>query len=174
MSKIQSNIKTNLFLYFRMVCPLPKLTKDYHRVEIFHLIDPNPENLDVSAYTKYVLSGIDVRAGEKLDFSLGEQIIIDYGNSSVGHILKTDPVLIAKVYKVIRSCYADRIAGIHFVNMPTFARTLISFTKAIVSEKLKQRVFLHENNESLHQFISKDCLPVEYGGEYESIYEINS
>lgn len=84
-----------------MVCPLPILTTDFCRVHVFHILNDNADDMDVEAYAKYLFLTIDVRAGCAKDLSLGEHYILDYGNAKVGHIIKTNPVLLKKGYQVI-------------------------------------------------------------------------
>lgn len=105
---------------------------------------------------------------------MGEHYILDYGDARLGHIIKTDPLRLAKAYRIVRKAYSDRIKGLHFVNLPMFATTLLTIANSILSDKLKGRVHVHQSMESLHELINPKILPVEYGGKEKSIVDLSS
>lgn len=43
---------------------------------------------------------------------------------------------------------------------------------SVVNDKLKNRIFMHESFEDLHKVLSRENLPIEYGGTNKSIPEI--
>lgn len=44
---------------------------------------------------------------------------------------------------------------------------ILELIKSRMTDKMKQRVIFHENHETLHSYIDKNNLPVEYGGKLE-------
>jgi hypothetical protein len=59
---------------------------------------------------------------------------------------------------------------IHFVNCSTVVTKAISFFKSLLSKELKEKFYFHSSGfESLHEFIDKEHLPVEYGGTQGSL-----
>ncbi|XP_058831804.1 clavesin-1-like [Topomyia yanbarensis] len=52
----------------------------------------------------------------------------------------------------------------HFVNLPTFANKLSEFILSVLSDKLKNRVFVHKNMDELKTKVNPKLLPQEYGG----------
>ncbi|XP_062553465.1 clavesin-1-like [Armigeres subalbatus] len=52
----------------------------------------------------------------------------------------------------------------HFVNLPSFANKLSDFILSVLSEKLKNRVFVHKSMEDLKTTVNPKLLPKEYGG----------
>lgn len=65
-----------------------------------------------------------------------------------------------------------RVKAIHLVN-PIFGMdTAFKLFMSVCHEKLKSRVFLHDNFDALHKVVDKNLLPVEYGGTNSSLPEI--
>lgn len=78
---------------------------------------------------------------------------------------------------------ASRYAGftplkyveIHVVNTSSICNLLLAVSFPFLSDGLKQRIHFHRSNmRSLHKYVGRDVLPVEYGGEkklnFRSIY----
>lgn len=53
---------------------------------------------------------------------------------------------------------------VHWLNLPPLIMTCFYFISSFVTEKLRKRLFLHKNIESLQDAIPKNILPKEYGG----------
>ncbi|XP_037930083.1 alpha-tocopherol transfer protein-like [Teleopsis dalmanni] len=67
-----------------------------------------------------------------------------------------------------------RVKGFHFVNCPKETLAILSIVRSFLSEKLKQRFFIHKSLEDLYKVIPKENLPIEYGGTNGSIPEIQA
>ncbi|XP_055608419.1 clavesin-1-like [Uranotaenia lowii] len=52
----------------------------------------------------------------------------------------------------------------HFVNLPPFANKLSEFILSVLSDKLKDRVFVHKTMDDLKTKVNPKYLPKEYGG----------
>lgn len=63
---------------------------------------------------------------------------------------------------------------IHIINMPQGVKYVFDFAKSHMSQKLKDRFFVHNTQESLLQKIDNRCLPQEFGGEISSKEMIKS
>lgn len=66
-----------------------------------------------------------------------------------------------------------RIKKLHFISGSKFFDTVISVMKQGLSKKIAGRIVVHDSVESIHEFISKDILPKEYGGKEKSLNELN-
>lgn len=53
---------------------------------------------------------------------------------------------------------------VHWLNLPPIIMTCFYFISSFVTEKLRKRLFLHKNLDSLHDSIPASILPKEYGG----------
>lgn len=53
---------------------------------------------------------------------------------------------------------------VHWLNLPPIIMTCFYLISSFLSDKLRKRLFLHKNLDSLHDSIPIDILPLEYGG----------
>ncbi|GBP41120.1 Alpha-tocopherol transfer protein [Eumeta japonica] len=65
-----------------------------------------------------------------------------------------------------------RLKGSHHVNLPASVESIFSLLKSMLTQKARDRFEIHKNYEDLHQSISKEVLPAEYGGTGGTIAEI--
>lgn len=65
-----------------------------------------------------------------------------------------------------------RIKAIHLVYPPKGIETVFKLFMSVAHEKLRSRIFMHENFEELKKHVDKKLLPVEYGGTNQSIPEV--
>ncbi|XP_074029416.1 retinol-binding protein pinta isoform X1 [Leptinotarsa decemlineata] len=56
-----------------------------------------------------------------------------------------------------------------FVNAPFYLNVMINLFKSCMSEEMKRKVRVHKGLESFHKVFDKTILPVEYGGNGESL-----
>ncbi|XP_034251395.1 alpha-tocopherol transfer protein-like [Thrips palmi] len=76
---------------------------------------------------------------------------------------------IGKVRKFL-SCLQDtmptRIQAVHVVNAiaPSILRTCLNMITPMLKDKLAQRIFIHDNLESLHDAVPPEYLPKSFGG----------
>ncbi|GLV36760.1 uncharacterized protein CBL_02405 [Carabus blaptoides fortunei] len=163
-SKYQRHIKSVLLL------PLPKLTKEFSRVLLFSYLNNNPDNFDFTLHVKYIFITLDVQYFN--DDCLTNILILDMGNATISHCLKNNPVVLNKIRAVIQKAYSDRVAAVHFINLPSYAETMVTLTKSLMKAKMADRVHVHKNYESLHKMVPKEILPAEYGGREKSVNEL--
>jgi hypothetical protein len=67
-----------------------------------------------------------------------------------------------------------RTKAIHFINPSTGFDTLFRLFRGFLSEKIQNRLFIHDSFEALHKVIPKKYLPEEYGGTVGSVDSIIS
>lgn len=52
----------------------------------------------------------------------------------------------------------------HVTNVSPLIETIISWVKPFLKEKIRNRIFVHANTDTLYNYVPKDVLPEEYGG----------
>ncbi|XP_023241056.1 uncharacterized protein LOC111639401 [Centruroides sculpturatus] len=67
-----------------------------------------------------------------------------------------------------KNSYMIRYKAIHYVNLSIIIKAILSIIFPLLSTKLQKRLHLHSDMESLHKFISPDCLPSDYEGNLPS------
>ncbi|KAK6629828.1 hypothetical protein RUM43_003648 [Polyplax serrata] len=81
-------------------------------------------------------------------------------------VLENRDRLIKMMIKGLQDCFPAKFKGFHFVNQPWYIEIALTVIKPFLKDKVKERIYLHGNNLStLHEYIPKDILPAELGGE---------
>lgn len=147
---------------------LPKLNKNLNRVVIWK---PDiPEDFNVNTLFSTLLQLLELKS--ILDFSNSDEYMCDLSNLSLSLVSKIGPMDIKKMLTILEKVYSNRIAAIHYVNIPSYAMTLINLVKVTLKPKIRDRIVLHKNNESLLDYYSKDILPKDLGGNSKSLAEL--
>lgn len=119
---------------------------------------------------------------------------MDLSNVTLGHMLQMDAVFFKKLAAVGETGTPIRHKGLHFINTPPGFDTFFNLFKSFLGDKSKTRVrsnielimsiihapklfpfqlFSHGHNiESLYNYVPKNLLPAEYGGDNSSIPEM--
>lgn len=69
-----------------------------------------------------------------------------------------------------QDCFPAKFKGVHFVGQPWYVEASLAFIRPFLKEKTRERLILHGSNlTTLHEYVIKDILPTELGGETQSI-----
>lgn len=113
--------------------------------------------INVSRYGKYDPSRYSIADVLKVGTMIGEiQMkeddncivsgfveIIDLSNLSRGHFFQFDPVFVKKLAVLGDKALPYRPKGFHFVNCPRGTEKVLSITRSLMSDKIKQRVSVY-------------------------------
>ncbi|KAF5274400.1 hypothetical protein FQA39_LY07280 [Lamprigera yunnana] len=94
----------------------------------------------------------------------GYVYVNDVGGFQMGHISLWSLKDVRNVVRCVQNSSPMRHKESHFVNLSPHAAKLVEFTLTILSEKLKNRTFMHKNSSDLQDKIDPKILPKEYGG----------
>ncbi|KAB0796959.1 hypothetical protein PPYR_11020 [Photinus pyralis] len=94
----------------------------------------------------------------------GYVYVNDIGGFQLGHISLWSLKDIRNVIRCVQNSSPMRHKESHFVNVSPNAAKLVEFGLTVLSEKLKNRTFIHKSVTDLHERISPSILPKEYGG----------
>ncbi|CAH0726591.1 unnamed protein product, partial [Brenthis ino] len=103
---------------------------------------------------------------------MGTKIIVDYQTVTLNHLTQANPSMLKKLVAVSQDSLPLRLKGSHHVNLPSGIEIIFKLISGFLGEKAKERLKIHKSNEELLKFIPKDVIPVEYGGDGNSIAEI--
>ncbi|XP_017780572.1 PREDICTED: uncharacterized protein LOC108565554 isoform X2 [Nicrophorus vespilloides] len=149
------------------VIGMPKLTKDLRRICIIKYEDD--ASIDVNIILSRIVMSMELIA--MYDFSNGDEYIVDCMNMKFSIISKFKPTDVMKIVGLYDKVYANRCSAIHIVNLQSVSETLTNMFKMCLKPKLRDRLIIHKNIESLKQFYSLDLLPKDYGGTSKSTDE---
>lgn len=154
-----------------MVFPLPRLTPEGHRTLVFRVFNPDTSNFVASEVMKLTFMVGDLRLQE--DISLGDILIFDLRNISLGHLSTCTLPLVKKFMFCGQKAFPIRQNQVHLVYAPSYADKLVALFKPFLSEKLAKRFYVHQGLGDLLDYVPISVLPEDYGGKQPSLKEIH-
>ncbi|XKL64437.1 hypothetical protein PGB90_004523 [Kerria lacca] len=157
--------------------PLPGLTKNGRRVVIMKGVDMEHVAATVADAMKAVLMIGDIRLKEEQIGVAGDVYILDASVATpqnfAQHFAKFTPALLKKFFICVQEAYPVKVKEVHVIYVSPLVDTIINFVKPILKEKLRERIYVHQDLNSLYEYVPKDILPEEYGGFAGPIADIN-
>ncbi|XP_070509787.1 alpha-tocopherol transfer protein-like [Chironomus tepperi] len=155
------------------VARFPKLTKEGYSIEASQIKDSNASNFSIKSAIELVLIIHDTMAYTGPNTNGGIKIY-DASEFSFQHFLSVVSSIQAAIhFSQYGSTYTlEPPKQIHFLHCSSFIRKLIRMLKPFFSKEIMESIHCHPAGfESLHTFIDKECLPVEYGGTLGTLEE---
>ncbi|XP_014287399.1 alpha-tocopherol transfer protein-like [Halyomorpha halys] len=158
--------------------PLPNLPPNGRRVIVMRALEPTKNEIpSVTEAMKAVLMIGDIRLKEELTGVAGDIYILDASIATpahyAAHYSKFTPTIIKKFLICVQEAYPVKLKEVHVINVSPIVDTIINFVKPFLKEKIKNRIHVHPNLESLHKIVPKEVLPEEYGGTSGTITDIS-
>uniref|UniRef100_A0A1B6E777 CRAL-TRIO domain-containing protein n=1 Tax=Clastoptera arizonana TaxID=38151 RepID=A0A1B6E777_9HEMI len=157
-------------------CTLPMMTPEGYRVDIWAYTPESTKCLTSRDYiaTYKVASFIsDIRMAEE-EFCGGDFIVLDMNYFHFSSIKDMPIAATQKFILSIQEALPLRVKGIFVINAPPFIETLTTLLKPFLKEKAKQRLQIFSGDHTcLYQYIPKEMLPKEYGGNALSLSELS-
>lgn len=157
---------------------MPKLLNGTYNITMLSLINEDPSRFDYIQLVKMALMLFDAAFttydGFNGNIATGECIIIDGKGTSFRHFLKVlKSVSTVRLYmKYIQEATPINIKMLHFINCSSIMDKMFSLIRPLLKKELLDVIHFHTQGlESLYEYVSKDVLPKEYGGELESIHD---
>uniref|UniRef100_A0A182JRX9 CRAL-TRIO domain-containing protein n=1 Tax=Anopheles christyi TaxID=43041 RepID=A0A182JRX9_9DIPT len=133
------------------------------------IIFSNAAKFDTSRFTSAQLIKIHSMVLEALQDEEESQIsgyihVTDDSELNIGFLSIWSFTDIRNLAHCVQNSLPMRQKENHFVNLPSFANKLSEFILSVLSEKLRNRVFVHRGWDELKTKINPQLLPKEYGG----------
>ncbi|KAL0279833.1 UNVERIFIED_CONTAM: hypothetical protein PYX00_001310 [Menopon gallinae] len=127
------------------------------------------DKMDPNKYTKVEMSKAHAIVYETLLEDEETQVMgvthfADVKALGMSHISLWTPYEMAVVLRIGEQALPMRHKAIHILNFPPAFRYVFEFAVSRVSEKIKNRVMVHDSIKDLHGSLDSKCLPKEYGG----------
>jgi hypothetical protein len=159
-----------------MICALPKMTKNNERVSIYRLIDLDSDKFDIIEYFRTAFMLIDAASTRVIENKLNdaEVSMLDLRGFSSKHVFKavTNFSAVKTYLKYVQEAIPIKISANHLVNCSPFFMKLLSMSRPFLKKEVKDSLHFHSMYDSLHEFIPREILPFEYGGEAGKIDDI--
>lgn len=153
--------------------PLPGLTKNGRRVIVMRGVDKEMPTPNVPELMKLILMIGDIRLKEELVGVAGDVYILDASVATPSHFAKFTPALVKKFLICVQEAYPVKLKEVHVVNVSPLVDTIVNFVKPFLKEKIRNRIFMHSDLKTLHEYVHREMLPAEYGGDAGPIQSIH-
>jgi len=149
----------------------PKLTPEGYRVNCCGTLPTTDDDkFDVEMFCKMSLVALDLQLKEEP--SHGLIFLFDLKHIKLSQFLAFTPTVTKNFLKCCIDAFPMRVKAVHYINPPKFISRLITFFKMFLSNKIKDRIFVHDNLEDVFEFIPRDVMPDVYGGTGGDIYKL--
>ncbi|XP_070509783.1 alpha-tocopherol transfer protein-like [Chironomus tepperi] len=145
---------------------LPKKTKDGCTVEVYRLVDPSLDYFSLKDLFKSVFMIHDLTSLKEPNTN-GLIAIFDAKNFSIWHFMKmvSHAPTVINFLQYVQEADCIDIRQIHYVNCSSIVSKVQRFIKPFITRELSEIMHFHSSNyDGLHEYVSKDCLPVDFGG----------
>lgn len=160
------------------ICPMPKNTLENHKISVFRLIDPNPENYVYIDVCRMVVSMLDVRfiTADNNELIDGEIGVIDMTGFGFKHFLKsaTNLSVVRNYMKYVQEAAPFKIIQNHFINCSPMMDKFMSLAKPFMKKEVLETMKFHTSLETLYDTIPRELLPNEFGGSAGSMNDFYS
>ncbi|KAG8186596.1 hypothetical protein JTE90_019918 [Oedothorax gibbosus] len=146
------------------VFPLPERDK-HGRVVLFCIAGAlDSTRHKQSDIFKSFLLAFEVLMECELNQKRGISYIFTQEGYHISHALLTGLRDLQKMVNSGEKAIPLRHKKLHWMNVPKYLATLFQFLKTFLSQKLQERIMLHPDIASLHEYFPASMLPKEYGG----------
>ncbi|UJR08288.1 hypothetical protein I4U23_012560 [Adineta vaga] len=158
---------------------LPEETKDNQLIFLMRIGQYDPTKYTFDAVTKYAFAITDILNSQSIAQTNGFIILLDYSNIKLQHVSQFTPDYTRRYVNCWEKTYPVNLRQIHFYNYPGLFDPILHLFRLFLNRKLNEKIFFHAKssddsmNKSLHKYIDPAILPQEYGGQLDSIENLN-
>ncbi|GBP00817.1 Alpha-tocopherol transfer protein-like [Eumeta japonica] len=157
----------------RQAPPLPGLTPKGWRVTLMRGLDKDVATPNVADAFKLAFMLGDLRLAEEKEGVGGDVYILDASVETPAHFAKFTPTLVKKFLVCVQEAYPVKLKEVHVINVSPLVDKIVQFVKPFLKEKIRDRIFLHSDINDLYNYVPKDLLPAEYGGNAGPIMDLH-
>lgn len=106
----------------------------------------------------------------------GITFLIDLVGGTLAHLAQVNVFDLKKIIFYVTETFPLHIKGIHFVNapFPMLIDKVLTIIRPMLPSELSNKVYVHENEDSLAKHFPLECLPNDYeGGKLKSARELS-
>jgi len=115
----------------------------------------------------------DIRLKEEEHGVAGDVYILDAAVATPIHFAKFTPPILKKFLVCVMEAYPVKLKEVHVINISPLVDTILNFVKPFLKEKIRNRIFMHSDMKSLYDYVPREILPTEYGGDAGPIQNIH-
>ncbi|XP_069682750.1 retinaldehyde-binding protein 1-like [Periplaneta americana] len=151
---------------------MPKMDKDGNLILFGRLSDFDTNKFSYDDLLKTWFMVQDIILLEKGAVH-GFIFAIDMKGLTIGHLARMNLSSIKKYYMYIQDAFPGVVISNQLINASSVTETFMNMSKPFLKKDLVEKIFVHSTMETLYEYIPKEALPKEYGGELESVTHYN-
>ncbi|GJQ85279.1 hypothetical protein Trydic_g23178 [Trypoxylus dichotomus] len=161
-------IEPQLFESFAVV-PLRKPTPLGYQIIYVKLINTDPSRVNLGNTYK-AFDMVAMLMLHQQGTAPGYIILADIAGLVFGHLARLTPSTIMKFLYYLQEALPFRLKGLIYINIPTFMDKIVAILKPIMKKELLEAFQLYTDKlDDLYKTIPLECLPMDYGGQDDSI-----
>ena len=160
--------------------PLLQHTKENYKVCIYQLLNNDANNIVFNDCIKTFFMCCDIRfllpVKSYSDIEAGEIIIFDMKNLTFKHLTRIVISTLRLYFKYLQDAHPVRILQLHIINCTPVINKAMMLIKPFMYTKLYNALKFHNvgSLDSLYEYVPREILPKEYGGNEKSMTELKS
>ncbi|CAB3245640.1 unnamed protein product [Arctia plantaginis] len=152
------------------IAVLPKPTNDNYRVVISDFIGKDDNDFNIIQLYRYLMVMGHYMLSN--DYCHGYEWIAGTKNLTMSTITKMNPMVIHKGLTLFTDAMGQRLKKIHIISGSKFFDAFMMVCKQALSAKLRERLVIHPDVESLYKDFPREQFPKDFGGDEKSIQEL--
>ncbi|XP_047033352.1 alpha-tocopherol transfer protein-like, partial [Helicoverpa zea] len=110
----------------------------------------------------------------KHDYAFGSIGVVDCRDVNILNLVtKINVMDLRSALAVLIEGYALRIKAIYVVSTSKAIDAFVTLLKQVVSHKVSDRIYVLKTVEAIHEFVPKEVLPKDYGGDQMTLKEVS-
>ncbi|RZC41575.1 CRAL TRIO domain containing protein, partial [Asbolus verrucosus] len=147
---------------------LPKKTKDGCVIMSMKLLDFKPEN-HISLEHIKVATMIMSLYFHQYGPANGLIAVFDTKGATLGHLTRINLIAFKQLLYFVQEAAPTRIRGVHFINVNPITNKLVVLAKPFLKKEIYEMIKFHSGSfENFYNYVPKEFLPEDYGGELPS------
>nr|ATY51931.1 CTD17 [Heliconius melpomene] len=150
---------------------LTKLTKEHYRT---FMLKTTAKTYPVGLVEIYQYFFRQCEYIQAHDYCNGLMLFLDFSEGNIMETLKAfNASEIRQVLLIIKDGYGMRLKGIHLLSESKAIDAIVALFKQVFSAKLAARIVVHKTINTFYEYVPKQSLPREYGGNEKSLIELH-
>ncbi|XP_044260173.1 alpha-tocopherol transfer protein-like [Tribolium madens] len=143
---------------------MPGLTADCKRVTVAGASAVDFDTPDIANFMKIALMLGDLRLRMEKVGVAGDVYVLDASVAILKHFVKVSPAIVKKFFVCVQEAYPVKVKEVHVINATPLVDFIIKWVSPFLKEKIRKRIHVHPDLESLFRFVPRELLPEEFGG----------
>lgn len=158
--------------------PLFQRTKDNNKVIVYQLLNDDASKVVFNDCVKTFFLAADfihtMPIGNLTELENGDVIIFDMKNLTFRHLTKIVISTLRLFFKYLQDAFPVRIVQLHVINCTPVLNKAMMCIRPFIYAKLYNALKFHNvgSYDSLYEYVPREILPVDYGGDGESMAEL--